>query len=153
MLKSEIIARGIDPRLYAAWTNMRDRCNNPRGKNWPYYGGRGIRVCRRWNKFENFAADMGPHPGRGWTLDRKNGDGNYCKSNCRWATRTQQSRNRSYVRLSPSIARAIRLEYGGDSIRGGIIRQVDLAQKYGVSQGMISAIIRGANWREQEGAT
>ena len=92
---------GIDTRLYDAWSNMRQRCNSASPRNVCYAG---VSVCRRWSRFAPFAADMGPHPGKGWTLDRKRNDGNYCKSNCRWATATEQSRNRGNIKLSVKVA-------------------------------------------------
>lgn len=82
-----------DTRLYRLWMMMRDRCRNPKNHAYLDYGGRGIEVCERWHKFENFYADMGERPA-GLTLDRINNDGNYEPGNCRWATRAQQGRNK-----------------------------------------------------------
>jgi hypothetical protein len=77
-------------RVYRIWVGMRDRCNNDRSGN---YGARGIRFCDRWQCFENFLADMGEPPTFQHSIDRINNDGNYEPGNCRWATRTEQSRN------------------------------------------------------------
>jgi hypothetical protein len=80
--------------IYHVWEDMISRCSNPNSCNWDNYGGRGIEVCERWRKFENFFQDMGDIPEDGLTIDRKNNEGNYEKDNCRWATRLQQARNR-----------------------------------------------------------
>jgi hypothetical protein len=81
-------------RVYIAWSDMRQRCLNPHHKNFDRYGGRGIRICDRWNEFANFLADMGEPPVGMW-LDRENNDGHYEPSNCRWQTATEQQQNRS----------------------------------------------------------
>ena len=75
-----------------AWKNMRKRCNST--STWHgWYAERGIVVCDRWLKFDNFLADMGPKP-IATSLDRINNDGNYEPANCRWATQRQQSSNK-----------------------------------------------------------
>lgn len=79
---------------YRAWAQMMTRCNNPNADKYAYYGGRGIKVCDRWQKFENFLADMGVKPSKGHSVERKNNDGDYCPENCRWATKKEQSSNR-----------------------------------------------------------
>lgn len=82
-------------RTHDIWTGMKTRCFNANREVFPHYGGRGIRVCERWLKFENFLEDMGEAP-NGLTLDRfPNLDGDYEPGNCRWATKKQQARNRT----------------------------------------------------------
>lgn len=83
---------------HISWTGMFSRCNSPNNPKYKDYGGRGIRVCERWRKFENFYADMGPRP-EGTTLGRKRNNGNYCKSNCAWETPITQGRNKRNTAL------------------------------------------------------
>jgi hypothetical protein len=79
------------------------RCNNPISKSYKDYGGRGITICDRWLKFENFLADMGERP-KGLTLDRRNVNGDYEPGNCRWATRKEQAMNtRKASRLGDEV--------------------------------------------------
>lgn len=80
---------------YRAWTNMKERCYNTKAANYSRYGGRGITVCERWAWFENFLSDMGPKPSPQHTLDRyPNLNGHYEPSNCRWASKAEQTWNR-----------------------------------------------------------
>lgn len=81
---------------YQAWANMWDRVRNPNRHNSERYIGRGIKVCERWGKFENFIADMGQRPSNKHSLDRfPNNDGHYEPGNCRWATLSEQQNNTS----------------------------------------------------------
>jgi hypothetical protein len=79
---------------YRTWVGMLQRCGNPKSKGFKNYGGRGVMVeDRRWHVFENFLADMGPRP-PGMTLDRADNDRGYSRANCRWATWSEQQKNR-----------------------------------------------------------
>lgn len=78
--------------IYSVWNNMKQRCNNPNNTSYDNYGGRGIRICDEWSKFENFLQDMG-EPLAGLTLERIDVNGNYCKDNCKWANYYDQAYN------------------------------------------------------------
>ena len=95
-------SKKVDHPLHSTWSGMHQRCRNKNAKCWPRYGGRGIRVCKRWSGtkgFYNFVVDMGPRPTKNHSLDRINNDGNYSPSNCRWATRKEQRLNSSQIRM------------------------------------------------------
>lgn len=79
---------------YRSWSSMLSRCQNPKHTSWENYGGRGITVCERWQSYESFLADMGRKPSPSHTIDRKEVDGHYEPSNCRWATKKEQIANR-----------------------------------------------------------
>ena len=95
-----------ESRTYRIWGGMLTRCTNPNRREFKWYGGAGIRVCQRWQKFENFLADMGEAP-PGLSIDRRDTRGNYCFENCYWATDKQQADNRTD---------SIRLTYGGETL-------------------------------------
>lgn len=78
---------------------MRSRCNNRNVPAYPMYGGRGIKVCARWDLYENFFADMGSKPSAAHSLDRIDNDKWYEPGNCRWATMKEQQRNRRNNRI------------------------------------------------------
>jgi hypothetical protein len=101
----------VVPPLYTVWRSMRDRCRNPRFKQFADYGGRGIEICERWSSYANFAADMGERP-LGTTLDRIDNAKGYSPDNCRWATRKEQQRNQRrtiFVEVEGVRYRAIEL--------------------------------------------
>jgi hypothetical protein len=121
-------------RAYTAWVNMRRRCSAGVGdKDYAWYGQRGITVCKRWAKFENFYADMGDPP-KGTSLDRKNPNRGYMPSNCRWATAAQQAHNSRVTKLSDADVRAIRSDSRPYK---------EIAAQYGVSPGHVCKVRSG----------
>jgi lambda repressor-like predicted transcriptional regulator len=97
ILKSGIFSKkhGMwNTRIWNIWKGMHNRCKRTYLNGYHNYGGRGIKVCDRWKKFENFLADMGDTYEDGLTIDRKDNDGNYEHGNCHWITHRQQQRNR-----------------------------------------------------------
>jgi hypothetical protein len=130
--------RGRKTKAYVTWVGVKNRCNNPNDdKNYPYYGGRGIKVCARWDNFENFLADMGEPPSKSHTIERCNTNGDYEPSNCYWATRKEQSVNRSYCRVQPTFWPYIDWLYEHQ----GLTQQA-IADQFGVDQVRISQILR-----------
>jgi hypothetical protein len=79
---------------YHAWVAMIQRCENPKCRSYKNYGGRGIAVCRAWHSFATFSRDMGPRPAGKYTIERRKNHLGYSPSNCLWATRAAQSRNK-----------------------------------------------------------
>jgi hypothetical protein len=89
-------------RVYRAYASMRNRCLNKNHKSFDRYGGRGIKICERWlNSFENFYKDMGeiPQSKERMALERIDNNKGYYPKNCKWATYTEQNRNRSFCKL------------------------------------------------------
>ena len=79
---------------YRTWVHMKSRCYNPRVPEYKWYGARGIKMCESWkDSFEAFLADVGPKPGRGYSIDRIDNDGDYEPGNVRWATQAEQTAN------------------------------------------------------------
>jgi len=84
--------------VYMVWKQIKDRCFNPNNKRYKHYGGRGIAICERWMKFENFFEDMGHKP-KGLYIDRIDNNKGYYKQNCKWSTPREQANNRSNSRI------------------------------------------------------
>lgn len=113
---------------YKTWMSMLHRCTNSNYEQWSLYGGRGIKVCERWQYFEAFFEDMGKRPSKYHSIDRINSDGNYEPSNCRWGTLRQQNRNKRTN---------VMLTYKGETL---CIQ--DWAARIGISSGGIQRRIR-----------
>lgn len=124
---------------YLCWHSMKQRCNNTNHQAYPQYGGRGITVCERWeHSFKNFLEDMGHRPSVRHSIDRIDNDGNYEPGNCRWATVTQQGRNKhNNVMLSCC---------------GETLCQSEWAERIGISPEGIAARIR-RGWSVQDAVT
>ncbi len=131
--------RRFGTKLYAAWTDMRTRCSNKNCHTWIYYGGQGITICKEW---EDYAVFRTWSLANGFTkhlsLDRRDNDGNYEPSNCRWVTKELQNQNRSMVKLSPDNVRLIRQDTRSQYI---------IAREYGISQPLVSGIKQHKYWR------
>lgn len=139
---------------YRAWAALRHRCSNPNFPAYKYYGGRGIAFCERWGTFENFYADMGPRPSPDHSVERIDNDGNYEPSNCRWATKKEQCRNKRSNR---------RLVFGGHDRcleewaeilqchRSGLMRR--LKRGWSVERTLTTPITKGMKCRRKEKAT
>lgn len=122
-------SRGGGKRLeYRIWCAMKARCSNHNNDRYHRYGGRGIKVCERWNVFENFIADMKDAPSEKHSIDRINNDGNYEPSNCRWATIYEQSNNK--------ISNVF-IEYNGERLT-----TAQWARKIGIPQHRIASRVR-----------
>jgi hypothetical protein len=134
--------RGASPE-YEAWTHARARCTNPKNADWPDYGGRGIRMAPAFiASFEAYLAEVGPRPGPGYTIDRRDVNGHYEPGNLRWATSAQQGQNRRDSKLNSAQVAEIRALRG--KLKGYVI-----AQRYGVTPAMVSAIQLRQAWRAE----
>lgn len=136
--KHEIMAAGMNvkhgmygTRTFKTWDSMIQRCTLKTDPNYHRYGARGVMVCDSWKSFEGFYADMGKRPD-GMTLDRKENNGNYEPSNCRWATPMQQANNRSNNRL-------IRYRWKEITVR-------ELANETGVDYMMLRSRVLANGW-------
>ena len=126
-------------RTYRTWLMMRNRCLNLNAVDSKHYGRNGIKITPRWDIFLNFLEDMGDRP-EDMTLDRIDSDKDYYKGNCRWATRTTQSRNRKYCKLNLRKAEEIRRSFALG------ITKIALSKKYDVSTATIRNVIRRETW-------
>lgn len=126
---------------YKIWQAMKNRCLNKNVFGYEYYGGRGIKICKRWSRFENFLGDIGKRPSKKHTLDRINCNGNYEPKNCRWATRAEQSRNTRKTKFKLSDILEIR------KLSNTGITSVELSKKYSCHSATIRKIWNGTIWK------
>jgi hypothetical protein len=118
---------------FKTWLGMIGRCTNKNDKGYKNYGGRGIKVCDSWiNSFSEFFIDMGSKPGLGYSIERKDVNGDYCPENCVWATAKVQGRNRRYHRL---------VEH-----QGQVMTMSELAEKTGFKYGILHDRIVKRGW-------
>ena len=128
---------------FHVWASMIGRCECSTNDDFKNYGGRGISVCGRWQaSFEAFLSDMGQRPSPKHTIERLNNSGNYEPSNCVWAVRTVQGRNKRTTRLSPAIvaaARQMRLDGGNLAA---------MARRLGLPRSTLGNASRGQGWAD-----
>jgi hypothetical protein len=123
-------------RQYAIWCGIKKRCLNEDSDTYNYYGGRGIKICDKWLTFEGFWEDMKQNYSDDLTIDRINVDGDYCKENCRWATRRDQMNN---TRRN--------LVYTVDGITATLKQHCERLQ---VKYGLVYNRIRRKNWEPEK---
>lgn len=125
---------------YKAWRSMRARCNVPGTASYETYGGRGIRVCEKWDQsFPAFYEDLGPRPSPAHSIDRIDVNGHYEPGNCRWATITEQNRNRRSNRVIEVFGERLLL--------------VEAAEKYGLGKHTLKARLDRQGLSPEEAVT
>jgi len=132
---------------YHVFSGMVARCENKKNGRYHRYGGRGIKVCSRWrDNFEVFLADMGERPSSKHTIERLDNDGDYEPGNCVWATRKQNDRNTSTVKLNQALAADAKLvRNSGDNLSAW-------AREHGVSQATAWNAATGKTWGDGDAA-
>lgn len=118
--------------IYKSWSDMKSRCDNPKNKRYEYYGGRGIKYQESWSNFENFFKDMSPDWKEGLTLERLNLNRGYQLSNCTWASKKEQNRNKR---------NNFQIKYNGISKCLS-----EWAEEYGIKQTTLRDRIVRLNW-------
>lgn len=133
--------KGGESPTWISWQSMLSRCRYLDRDKEAKYARRGIDVCERWLSFENFLDDMGVRPA-GTTLDRANNDHGYAPENCRWATPTEQARNRRNARLTFETATEVALAY----LRGE--PAASIAARYRTSLSLPREVGKGRSWKD-----
>ena len=132
-------------RLYSIWSAIKQRVLNPNKHAYKDYGGRGITICPKWTNdyiaFRDWALSNDYQ--EGLEIDRRNNNGNYEPSNCRWITHKENMRNKRGVKLTLEIANEIR-----DLYNTGNYTQRELAIKFNVKESNICQIINNKKWKD-----
>jgi len=128
-------------REYRSWQSMKDRCYNKNNNRYYLYGERGIVVCDRWlNSFVNFYKDMGSMPDK-FTLDRIDSNANYCPSNCRWVSLSDQAKNKRSNKMNWLKVEMVRYLHN-QGVSG-----YELSKLCNVNHSNMCKILRGELWR------
>jgi len=128
-------------KIYRVWCTMKQRCYNHNYPDYKNYGAKGIKVCEEWLTFENFLEDIGDKPFNLVSLDRIDNNGDYEKSNIRWASYNTQAQNRSSTKLNPEIVREIR------SKTLSKIEKDNLCKLYNISKNTLHDVIKNRTWK------
>jgi len=131
---------GNKSSTYRSWLMMWNRCRNKKAIDYRYYGGRGIKVAKRWFYYLNFLSDMGEKP-KGFTLGRIDESKGYSKSNCEWQSRKTQSQSRRYCVLNMKKVKQARALYE----KGWTQKQ--LAEKFRTGKTTMAYAVAGRTWR------
>lgn len=134
-------------RFYKSWCDMKARCNNENNVHYKNYGGRGIKVCKRWQVFINFRDDMlesytthlEMFGKKDTTIDRVENNGDYEKENCHWATRKEQNRNSRKNTM---------LSFNGETLRLG-----EWAERLGINRTTLSSRLNRYGWSVEKALT
>lgn len=126
-------------RFYQCWVNMKTRCNSPKYKDFKNYGGRGIKVCKKWDKFEGFIEDMFDSYEEGLTIDRIDNEKGYNKRNCRWVKRSEQNSNKQHTRYF--------------TVNGITMMLKDWSKTLGINESTLSQRIYTYKWSPEKALT
>jgi hypothetical protein len=135
-------------RIHRIWKKMKERCSNPRAAGYKYYGKKGVTVCKEWLirkkgflNFKRWALNNGYADNL--TLDRKEANKGYCPSNCRWISKTNNSRYKGSTKMTIDKVKAMR-----DLYRTGDFTQKKLAGLFNIAESNVGRITRKETWRD-----